>query len=408
MRRLFRLPGFWVFWVALAGMYAVQGCADRQPVSSRPEASVVAEPTPSSTTAPAESQTPVQDPSIAENVQRLVSGTLSARRLGDVNIVGISCWSPDGKSVLCLVNTDPDEDQELAFVSLASGKVAKVATDVPIGWGGSLSPDGNWIFFDGHFQDAPGYYIVSSGGGESTRVSHPADINILGHTWSPDSQEVLVSIQEPIEGEAEMTSVSLYTIDLAGRRKSIKSPFDDNTHPRWSRDGKSVGFLSGDFESMYLNRLDVIGGDVVLSSDEIPSDDRIDRFVRVLWSPTTDRVAYLSKWTSEHIGLLWIKVIGVDDPISVTSDYDGAAGLCWSPGGEWLAFVGLVETVGVFVVAKDGTGLKRLLDWPEGAPMYLFDMSWSPDGSRLLLSGMAFDGPGKATYVVEVAESDDE
>ena len=416
MRRLFRLPGLWILGVTLAGVFLIQGCADRQPVSSRPEANVAAEPTPDSTTAPAESKTPVQDPSIAENVQRLVSSTLSVRSLGNVVFAGRSCWSSDGNSVLCLVDSGIDWYQELAFVDLSSGSVTKVETDVPDISGAFLSPDGESILFIAGDNDSSGLHLVSSNGGNSQKVASLGDRWwTVGQSWSPDSERVIVAFEDQIGYEVALPA-SLYTVDTSGRRRLVESPFDINIRPQWAADGKSVGFLSGEMEdqkdydgyrNMHLNRLEVSDRGVVLSSEEVPSDT-IRRFVHVLWSPSVDRVAYLSDWTSEHIGLLWIKVIGEDNPISVTSGYNGAAGLCWSPDGEWLAFVGLVETVGVFVVAKDGTGLKRLLDWPEDAPMYLFDMSWSPDGSRLLLSGQAFDGPERATYVIEVAEPEGE
>jgi Tol biopolymer transport system component len=67
----------------------------------------------------------------------------------------------------------------------------------------------------------------------------------------------------------------------------------------------------------------------------------------------------------------------VGQPIPVTHGSRGGAGATGSPDGEWIAFVGSGKGDDIFVVRKDGSGLRQLTDdvFIDRRPM------WSPDGN---------------------------
>src|SRR5262245_49288586 len=85
----------------------------------------------------------------------------------------------------------------------------------------------------------------------------------------------------------------------------------------------------------------------------------------------------------------------------------------WSPDGSRLAFRRVVTDPGIYVVGRDGTGMTRLTNMPEGWPAE--DLSnggfaWSPDGTRIAfrspVSGGSVGGslsPTASLYVVDAS-----
>ena len=67
----------------------------------------------------------------------------------------------------------------------------------------------------------------------------------------------------------------------------------------------------------------------------------------------------------------------------------GCSSAHWSPDGSMIAFAVWAE--GVFVVNRDGTGLRRLVSG------YAGDVNWAPDGSAV-----AYSDPGEGVFVVNL------
>jgi serine/threonine protein kinase len=97
---------------------------------------------------------------------------------------------------------------------------------------------------------------------------------------------------------------------------------------------------------------------------------------------------------------------------------DGADALSVSPGGEWIAFAETAEGRNrrtIWLMNPQGGGVHRLFD--AGAGSRIFEVSWSPDGSRVAYGRGDESGPpliietrdltgGPATIVVQPTEPD--
>lgn len=76
----------------------------------------------------------------------------------------------------------------------------------------SLSPDGRWVAFTGHYDGNPDVYVVSIDGGQPTRLTyHPAADNVRG--WSGDGSRVLFASARDLTYER---GGALYTVSTDG------------------------------------------------------------------------------------------------------------------------------------------------------------------------------------------------
>jgi TolB protein len=118
------------------------------------------------------------------------------------------------------------------------------------------------------------------------------------------------------------------------------------------------------------------------------------------WSPDGRLVAYFS-------GELWAMRPDGSDPHAITKvegEYPA-----WSPDGRKLAFMsaepnarGIDPNYDVFVVNRDGSGLRQLTSWPgeDGWP------AWSPDGKRIAFCSTHGWPAGPTRYALWVMNAD--
>jgi Tol biopolymer transport system component len=143
-------------------------------------------------------------------------------------------------------------------------------------------------------------------------------------SWSPDGSRIVYrDSRRGINANDE-----LYVMNSDGsEQRNITHSLENEWSPSWSPDGKLIAFFSGD---LYVIRPDGSGKRRITKVEgEYPA-----------WSPDGSRLAFMSA-----------------EPNARGSDpnYD------------------------VFVVNRDGTGLRQLTDWPgeDGWP------TWSPDGKSI-------------------------
>jgi TolB protein len=139
----------------------------------------------------------------------------------------------------------------------------------------------------------------------------------------------------------------------------------------WSPDGSQLAFVSGEgygeAGGVFVMNLD--GSNQRLVAEGNASDPS--------WSPDGSKIVYSLNTPEDGRTSLAILDLGTGAVTQPLADLPGEqTDPAWSPDGRWIAFDWYTPAgTGLYVVAPDGSGLRRLADGT--AP------SWSPDGTWL-------------------------
>ena len=173
--------------------------------------------------------------------------------------------------------------------------------------------------------------------------------------------------------------------------------------PEWSPDGETLSFVSADYSTKFSK----IGSPSILFTVGTDGDGLTPLFVShlgegsiapaVTWSPDGRELAFMQYDSAAGEWGEWILYATGQDGSGLRkvaefpsrpefSVWYALSSLSWSPNGSEILFV--LNRV-MFVAKADGSGYREVA----GAPY----VSWSPDGSRIALSG------GSGFYLTTIA-----
>ena len=306
---------------------------------------------------------------------------------------------------------------ELSSLASCGGDLVKSWGDRSgaVAWG--RGPSGDEIVFSVGLAvyavgaDGSGLRMLSEAEGESGSAGTTAlDV-------SPDGLQVVYTPCESLEGfSAPEHELAVARLDGGAVRQ-----LTENTHfekyPSWSPDGKRIAFVSSgvtpgmiyEWDDVHLYSMAADGTDV----RRIAEGPLVHETPR--WSPDGERIAYA---VFEDRGLgqppaIYIHVVGSDGGTAPRLT-DAASGPTWSPDGERIAYAKVDgDDVALYTIAVDGTDARRLAaieGWhlgrggPDPAKAWISKVSWSPDGSRILVLANEYVHP--QIHVIGVDESD--
>ena len=181
------------------------------------------------------------------------------------------------------------------------------------------------------------------------------------------------------------------TLQLKGwfkwKRTLARSDASD-INPVWSPDGTRIAFVSARLKERgyHIFTMEAGGSDVKNIAPSVGVPPGLTG--TPVWSPDGTRLAFLGLVLEGGKGnLLHLYTVGADGS-DLTRIGEAATRPAWSPDGLRIAFVGRVgEEEGVFTAGADGTAPTKLLDYLNDLRELPMNVSWSPDGSQLLMSG---------------------
>lgn len=229
---------------------------------------------------------------------------------GNAALDQLPVWSPDGNSLAFL------RDNKLWVMDATGGNAHQLAAlDVFASGGISWSPDGTRIAF-GSGDDI---YTIAVAGGQPTNLTNSAGIDALP-AWSPDGAKVAYVVQG---GPGD----DIWMMDADGGAKVnlTMTPQALEGGASWSPDGTRIVFTSD---------RDALGGEVYTIAVAVPGahlrlTTTADGEAAPAWSPTGDRIAYVSVGTASTT----VVVVGTGgaDPVTLTLSDASLVQPSWAP-----------------------------------------------------------------------------
>jgi tricorn protease len=342
--------------------------------------------------------------------------------------------SPDGKTVAFSYLGD------IWLVDAKGGEAHHLTMHEKHDYNPVFSPDGKWIAFSSNRHGQYDVFVIPVRGGRPKRLTYDsADDHVTG--WSPDSRHVLFMSARMIDlpYRVELFSISVNggqvkQISAFEGRDGVYSPKGDriayvrgpglwyrkgylgsanddiwissadgsnnrqitfhkgqDNYPMWSRDGKSLYYVSdclGGLSNIVKHDIDGERGDLLPAKPKPTAvtthkDDSVRRArlcangqVIVYECGPDVWIHSLKEGKSRKLNI----EVNADDktnPETIRTFTTGATEFVWSPDEKHIAFVVHGE---IFLMGRTGGKAKRLTDHPA------FDhgIAWSPDGQKIL------------------------
>ena len=184
----------------------------------------------------------VTDPKqIASKPNASVEKSLSIEKLYMTRQVGLSDWSPDGKTVVFVSNISGRNN--LWLVPAEGGWPTQLTVSDQRQTAPAWSPDGKWIAYQSDYDGDEQWdiFIVSPKTGQVVNLTNTREIAELDPTWSPDGRYLAYQVKPKTS--------SVYEIDIYDmvmrkvQHLTSDTPKDRmNYGPVWSKDGKWIAY----------------------------------------------------------------------------------------------------------------------------------------------------------------------
>jgi serine/threonine protein kinase/Tol biopolymer transport system component len=289
------------------------------------------------------------------------------------SLPGLAWWKARS-ALLFPTRGTPAESFHLAALDLATLEVRQLTHPPPApalaGPGDffpAVAPDERTVAFVRETYEGRDVFLLDLATGVARRLTRDGH-RILGLTWSPDGQAVIMSSLR--SGVAALHRVSL----ADGKIARLPNTADGAADPMATPDGLLYSQTQTDSN---IYRLDLRDGRPLGAPRPIVTSSRSDEAPHV--SPDGRSIAFLSRRAGGSD--VWVAEADGSSPRRLTS-LPMTSGPRWSPDGRWIAFGALAPGLArpdVWVVDASGGTPRRLTD----DPSYETVLDWAADSASL-------------------------
>ena len=291
-------------------------------------------------------------------------------------------WSPDGKSI-AYISTQSGQS-EIWVVSSAGGESTRLTSTGLQKKQPHWSADGKWIAYVAMQPGGLGDIEMVAAEGDNTINLTESAADDRNPAWSPDSQTIAFTATDRVR-------TRILTVDI-DTRTVVEIAEENASSLKWSPDGKSLLFVSDpmlpnddrrDNEDIFTISLDS-GAARLLT----PGTPRF-RESSPSWAPDSHQIAY----TTDSSGYSNVTVLDTESGTSrsIAPEMIDQLAPKWSPDGRLIAYVRNENSqFNIWVAPVQGTGPSLRVSERDGVnggfdngatPQGFYE--WSPDGKRI-------------------------
>ena len=215
-------------------------------------------------------------------------------------------------------------------------------------------------------------YLMNPDGSQHVNITnHRA--NDFFPVWSPTGEQILFASDR-------VRVLDLYLMDADGanvRRVFLK--VGERSYPTWSPDGKQIAYQRRDFGQWFIYTATIDG----------KNEEQVATGSYPTWSPDGSEIAFVTGKLGHNRIWLFNPQTRKQRRLLPEAAIPWMRWPAWSPSGDKIAFcwlnhfpfVGFFGRQTVYIVNRDGTGLRQIVD--EAGPRADSPV-WSPSGDALL------------------------
>jgi len=227
--------------------------------------------------------------------------------------------------------------------------------------------DGDYAIYE---LDADGSHQHRLTGHDDFDPADPKEVFFqIDPAWAPDASRIAFASRRG-------TSFDIYSMLADGSdSRQLTSTKDNDGHPTWSPDGKSIAFSRSPGQ-IYVMNTDGSGARRLTKSLAEEADPA--------WSPDGKWIVFTRRTPGSPVRELWLAHADGTGAHTITRFGQTIYGPSWSPDSKRIAFAGDLDgtTYDIYSVDVRGKSRKRYTQSHSDA----FEPAWSPDGQTIAFS----------------------